>query len=148
MAENFIKKLEEQLGRARRRRRRRSPVPFYEWVTAFKLAQMMIAGAYNRYVEEKGMPLPLFGAVFRIALNRVLLPALRDALAEKPGVETPEEIAKTVISILDKITVDDIARALREGKYVPEEQVPEYARAVADVLAYIKEFLKKLVGAA
>ena len=125
-----------------RRRRRRSPVPFMEWLHAFSIAQKLVAEAYDKLAEQPGPWASLFGfgAVFRIALNKVLLPRLRNALAANPGVETPEQIREILVKALEEVKPEELRSAIASLGVKPEE-LDKYVDAAAEMLTKIKEYL-------
>ena len=130
------------------RRRRKSPVPYFEWLVAFRTAQHAIAKAYDETVG-KNPPLPAFGAVFRIVVNKVILPKFRDLLAKKKGVESMEEIYDMLVDTLDwAVKTPEVRDAIRVavaelgvGK-VEGLSVDEVARAVYEALPTILEYLR------
>jgi len=123
------------------RRRKRSPVPFMEWLTAFSLAQKMVARAYDEVAAEKPPALFGFGAILRLAVNHVMLPVLRKKLAENPGIETPEEIAKFVMEALDAVTEERVRAFL---KTLGIKDVDKYTAAIMEYLRLIKEKLPEI----
>lgn len=87
-----------------------SGVPFAEWLTAFRIVNSAIAKAYDDHKKEilaKVGAIPAFGAVFRITLNKVLLPLLHKELATHEGIENLDQIYDFVVDALKRILANE-----------------------------------------
>lgn len=138
----------------RRRRIRRHPVPFLEWLGTFAVLNRIVAEAYFRaaekYMAEGGEIPEAFGAVLRIALNAYLLPELRRYLAEHPGIESPEEVTRVIQEKLDEIlrNYEKFKEKLTEvaGRLgMPKDLVEKYIEAARAVIEKMKEVIPEVV---
>ena len=141
--------------------RRHSPVPVYEWRKAFADLQKTMAMALRNITltPEEEAKVPKYRLVVRLVLNRTLLSALRQALAEHPGIENAEQIKEAAIGELRDFVnnfakfepmVRDALKAslVRQGVNPNEVDLAKYLDLIKEVAAKTAEYLATGAGIA
>jgi len=136
-------------------RRRHSPVPVFEWRKAFAEIQHNMAMAIRNLTlsPEEESKVPKYALAIRLALNRLMLSSLRNALAQVPGIENAPQlkaafvaIAETVLDHWDKYApqLADILKAVlvRQGVNPEEVDLNEYLKLAKETLAKTVEYVK------
>ena len=116
-------------------------VPYQEWITIFKTYSKMVAAAQKQV--EKEHP-ELFadivgrGNVIRLALAKIVLPALRKWAISNPGVETEAEIKNAVVQAVMSVDDNALAAAMKE---VFPGLTPDQVRRLLEAFHYMKNYL-------
>jgi len=127
-----------------------SPVPWSEWTFAFAVYNKAVIKAIKdpdvyRYVQT----LPGKSNILRIPLNAVVLPKLRQMLAAKPGVETPDEIARMIVQAVESVSPSELQDAVTMiykklfGTEPPPEVLDAVTRAFQELRAKLPEYVQK-----
>lgn len=118
--------------------RRKSLVPVIEWHEAFSYVSKLVAKAAKLAAERdpqtfnmpNGINLP------RWAIAKALLPKLREILAQKPGIESPEEVKKIALELLFSINPRKAAEEYLYARpiYAKKVSVDQLAKAISETL--------------
>lgn len=149
--EKWLEILEKILPAPRRRRTRRSPVPYPQWIGIFKIVQR-ISGYLIREAEQRyraaGKTVPrAFGAILRIALVKHWLKKIHEYAAAHKGIENPEEILRMLKDIIEKeFRNPELVKQYFEQYIrsfgIPPEYLENYVKTAVDFVNYMKPVLE------
>ena len=113
-----------------------SPVPIDEWQKAFSLVVRDVAKAAKlaRSRNPEKFNVPNGTNLVRWAVMSYVLPRLREALAQKPGIETAEEIYRIAMSILANASPRQIAEEYAAKRPKRVKDVDQLASMIAETL--------------